>query len=193
MPRKPRELYPHQYFHLICQSNNHFNLYKHENDFQKYLGLVHYYFRNGGIKCFHYVLMNTHAHLIVQMPDKIDHIPEIMKGLHLTYNHYYRFRYHFEGNLWRSRYKSELIDTDRYMLGCGLYIEHNPVKAGMVKSPEDYPWSSYKHWAGLRKDPLLSEHPLEVSQYRNIAQDYLDAYLEYVKFTSVSLGRPRLP
>ena len=64
---------------------------------------------------------------------------------------------------WQKKHKSnssskaELIDADQYMLGCGLYIEYNLVKAGMVKCPEEYPWSSYGHRIGERKDALLGE------------------------------------
>lgn len=192
MPRIARELYPEQYFHFICQSNNHIFLFKEGNDFQRYLMLVNHYFRENRVKCFHYVLMNTHAHFIVLLPKNVDCISEMMKVINLKYYHYYNRKYNYEGSLWRGRYKSELIDTDRYMLGCGLYIEHNPVKAGMVTSPEEYEWSSYRHWMGRRKDSLLSEHPLDVvKNYKEIADDYIEAYIDYIKLSSIPVGRPR--
>jgi putative transposase len=191
MPRKARELYSNQYYHLICRSNNHIFIFKEPDDFQKYLGLAHYYFREQKVKCFHYCLMNTHAHFVVQLPDNIELISEMMKVIHQKYAMYYQKKYDYSGHVWGDRFKNELIDTDRYMLGCGLYLEHNPVKAGMVSQPEEYPWSSYGHWVGMRKDPLLSEHPLDIKQYRTMADDYISAYLDYVKLVSIPRGRPR--
>lgn len=135
--------------------------------------------------------MNTHVHCLVQMPDYVECFSEIIKIILLKYYYYYKYKYGWDGSLWRKRYKAEFIDTDRYMLGCGLYIEHDPVKAGIVKTPEEYPWSSCGHWVGKRKDGLLSEHPLAVVEnYKEIAQDYIDSYMEYLKFTSVPFGRP---
>ena len=192
MPFVPRELYPQQYFHVIAQSNNHEYLFTDDSDFQKILGLINHYFQENKIKLFHYVMMNTHMHCVVQLPDYAECFSEVMKVILLKYYYYYKYKYGREGSLWRKRYKSELIDTDRYMLGCGLYIEHNPVKAGMANLPEAYPWSSYGHWVGKRKDALLSEHPLDVvKNYREIAKDYIESYLEYVKFSSMRFGGSR--
>ncbi|MFH1380264.1 MAG: transposase [bacterium] len=192
MPQKNRALYPNQYFHVIARSNNHIYLFKEEHDFQKFLSLINHFFKEYRVRCFHYVLLNTHVHFLIKLPEKVDEIPDMMKKIFLKYHYFYKYKYGFEGSLWRGRYKAELIDTDRYMLGCGLYIENNPVKAGMVKTPEDYPWSSYGHWIGKRKDKLLNEHPLDVvKNYKEIAHEYMNEYIEYITLTSVPLGRPR--
>jgi len=192
MPFKPRELYPGQYYHIIIQSNNHACVFKDDQDFKKFLILIKEEFAWAQVRIFHYVLMNTHVHMIVQLPDEgedaevdeIKYFPEAIKTILLKYYYFYKFKYSWDGSLWRKRYKAELLDTERYMLGCGLYIEYNPVKAGMVKKPEDYHWSSYEHWIGKRHDKLLNKHPLEdVKQYKTIANDYINAYLDYVKLT----------
>jgi hypothetical protein len=64
------------------------------------------------------------------------------------------------GTLWEGRYKSTLIQTERYLLACMAYIDLNPVRAGMVVEPSDYPWSSHVHYTGLRHDRLVTPHPL---------------------------------
>jgi putative transposase len=193
MSRGPRELYSNQYFHLICRSNNKIFVFKDSDDFQKYLGLLHHHFLKNKVLCFHYALMNTHVHIVVKLPENVKGIPQMMKEINLKYCLYYKWKYGFEGNLWRDRYRSALIDTDRYMLGCGLYVEHNPVKAGIVANPDEYPWSSYGHWTGTRNDLMLSEHPLGdvVKKYKEISQDYIDAYTEYIKLTKIPVGRPK--
>jgi len=129
MARRARELYPHQYYHFIHRSTNKIHLFRHEKDFRTYLGLAHACFRQYKVKCFHYVLMHTHVHFVLQMPDRVKHIPQMMKLLGLNYTWYFKKKYDYQGSLWRGRYKNELIDNDRYMLACGVYIEHNPVKA----------------------------------------------------------------
>jgi hypothetical protein len=64
------------------------------------------------------------------------------------------------GTLWEGRYRSTLIQTDRYLLACMAYIDLNPVRAHMVAQPENYVWSSYAHYAGHRIDRLITPHAL---------------------------------
>jgi len=61
--------------------------------------------------------------------------------------------------VWEGRYKSSPIDTDSYLLACCRYVELNPVRAGMVKAPNHYRWSSYNQRAGLRQWEWLDEDP----------------------------------
>lgn len=191
MPGYSRELYTNQYYHIMHRSNNKIYLFEDEEDFLKYLDLVKKYFIKARLKCFHYVLMNTHVHFVVKITDRVKEVPLYIKLINLKYTFYYKRKYGYEGGLWRNRYKAELIDTDRYMLGCGLYVESNPVKAGIVASPGDYRWSSYSHWVGKTKDELLSDHPLDnVKNYEEIAEEYIKIYVEYNKLINAPRERP---
>ena len=62
------------------------------------------------------------------------------------------------GSLWEGRYRSCLVPTERYVIACYRYIELNPVRAGMVSNPIDYPWSSYTTNIGARKSSWLTPH-----------------------------------
>ena len=64
------------------------------------------------------------------------------------------------GTLWEGRYRSTLIQSERYLLACMAYIDLNPVRAGLVADPADYPWSSHRHYLGSRNDKLVTPHPL---------------------------------
>jgi putative transposase len=64
------------------------------------------------------------------------------------------------GTLWEGRYKSSLIDTEAYLVTCHRYIELNPVRAGLVQHPLQYPWSSHAHYAMGTKNSLITRHPL---------------------------------
>jgi len=62
--------------------------------------------------------------------------------------------------LWEGRYRSNLIEGERYLLACMVYIDLNPVRAGMVVQPQDYRWSSHRHCIGLASDKLVTLHAL---------------------------------
>ncbi len=64
------------------------------------------------------------------------------------------------GTLWEGRYKSALVQPTPYLLACMVYMDLHPVRSGLVAQAQDYPWSSYGHYAGLRSENMLSPHPL---------------------------------
>lgn len=68
--------------------------------------------------------------------------------------------YNRSGTLWEGRFRSALVDSDRYLLVCSRYIEMNPVRARMTDLPQDYHWSSYHHNAMGKADSVLSPHAL---------------------------------
>jgi putative transposase len=83
-----------------------------------------------------------------------------MQSVGRSYVRYFNDRHGRSGTLWEGRYRSTLIQTDRYLLTCMAYIDLNPVRAGVVADARDFPWSSHGHYAGLRHDRLLTPHPL---------------------------------
>ncbi len=111
------------------------------------------------MRVFHYVVMTNHVHMVV-MPEATKELSRIMQGLARAYTAYYKRKYGFVGQLWQGRYFSALIDTDAYLLTCGIYIELNPVRAGMVDDPMQYPWSSAHAYATEKTDAIVDESPL---------------------------------
>jgi putative transposase len=83
------------------------------------------------------------------------------------YVQYINHAYRRTGTLWDSRYKSSLVQAETYLLLCQRYIELNPVRAGMVSDPGDYPWSSYRANALGLANPMLSPHPLYLALAAN--------------------------
>ena len=91
----------------------------------------------------------------------IEHgISQCMQALGRRYVYYINKSYRRTGTLWEGRYKSNLIDSDRYLFTCMRYIELNPVSADMVNHPAECRWSSYPANAQGRQDPLVEAHPL---------------------------------
>jgi len=88
-------------------------------------------------------------------PSKVEGLPKMMQGITLCYSKYFNGENGRTGRLWECRYHSTVIDGDRYLWAVSRYIENNPVRAGIVKKSENYPYSSAKAHLSGRKDPLL--------------------------------------
>ena len=108
-----------------------------------------------------YCLMPNHYHLLVQTPDA--NISRCMRHINGVYTQRYNRRHHCEGQLFRGRYKSILVDADSYLLQLVRYIHRNPLRAGLSDSLKRYAWSSHNgylssaaRWSWLHKDYVLS-------------------------------------
>jgi len=97
------------------------------------------------------------VHLLVT-PAQARSLPLLMQAMGRNYVQRLNARYQRTGTLWEGRYKASLVQDDQYLLSCQRYIELNPVRAGMVAAPGDYHWSSYRHHALGKPDPLLTSH-----------------------------------
>jgi REP element-mobilizing transposase RayT len=156
MPRIARSqlLYDGCYAHIISRSIRKEKIFKDSEDFELFLNLLHELKDKSRFKIFHYCLMQTHFHLVVQ----IHSVQLFAKGLNQLKSRYiYAFhtKYKISGPIWRERYKSLLIEDERYLLACGNYVENNPVKAGLVQQVEDWKYSSGQHYLNKRKDMLV--------------------------------------
>lgn len=123
------------------------------------LELLEEYARRFEVVVHAYVLMDNHFHLLLT-PQTAQGLPAMMQAVGRRYVRYFNDVHGRSGTLWEGRYKSTLIETERYLLACMAYIDLNPVRAGMVGQARDYPWSSYGHYAGLRADRLVTPHAL---------------------------------
>jgi putative transposase len=102
--------------------------------------------------------MSNHLHLLLT-PLEDKSLPQMMQALGRAYVLYFNKRHSRSGTLWEGRYRSALIQTERYFLACMAYIDLNPVRAGMVAQAADYAWSSHGHYIGSRQEMWLSPHP----------------------------------
>ncbi len=103
-------------------------------------------------------------------PDTDSSLSKTMQSLGRRYVQYFNHLYGRTGTLWEGRFKSTLIDSERYLLTCMRYIEMNPVRAAMVAHPSDYHWSSYRANATGTEDVLVAPHDLYLRLVRNVAE-----------------------
>ncbi|MBI3010933.1 MAG: transposase [Candidatus Omnitrophica bacterium] len=158
MPRKPRQLVDDGYYHLIARGNNRLFLFAVPGGFETFTTLLATAKAKYAWNLCHYCLMSNHLHLLGQVAQGVT-LPKLMQFLLFEYSRWYRKTTGYSGHLWQGRYKSPLIDRESYLLECGRYIERNPLRAGLVERTEDYPWSSYRHYALGEPNPLVDEDP----------------------------------
>ena len=158
-PHAREKIGDNEIYHIITRGNNRQNVFQDDSDFQSYLSLIAKYKERYPILLFHYCLMNNHVHLLLKVIRSED-LKRFMQGVSQGFSRYYKQVNSYVGHLWQGRYKSFHIGKDSYLLECGRYIERNPVRAGMVTTPQDWPWSSYRHYAYGETDPLIDEHGL---------------------------------
>ena len=159
MARLPRLTLPGYPHHVILRGNNRQAIFVVTPDYQMLLDLLEENALKFDVAIQAYVLMSNHFHLLVT-PQTLDGLPQMMQAVGRRYVRYFNDRQQRSGTLWEGRYKSTLIQTDRYLLACMAYIDLNPVRAALVDQPQDYPWSSHGHYIGQRVDKLISPHPL---------------------------------
>ena len=104
-----------------------------------------------------YTLMNNHVHILAT-PRAERGLARSMQIVGSRYARYFNKRHQRTGPLFESRYKSTVVDDERYWITCLRYIELNPVRAGIVSKPENYPWSSHRANAYGVSDPLVTRH-----------------------------------
>ena len=156
LPRLTVTGYPQ---HVILRGNNRQDIFRNTADYQRMLDLIEQHSREQGVEIHAYVLMTNHLHLLLT-PQKDQALPKMMQAVGRSYVQTFNKVHGRTGTLWEGRYRSTLIQTERYLLACMAYIDLNPVRAHMVAQPDDYIWSSYSHYVGRRNDRLITPHAL---------------------------------
>ena len=159
MSRQPRLTVPGYPHHIIQRGNNRQPIFTDRADYELLLDLLAEHARTQRVALHAYVLMSNHFHLLAT-PDTQEGVPALMQAVGRSYVRQFNRRHGRTGTLWEGRYRSTLIQAERYLLACMVYIDLNPVRAGMVADPAAYPWSSHAHYAGRRVDRLVTPHGL---------------------------------
>lgn len=159
MPRRARLLLPGVPLHIIQRGNNRQVCFHAEEDYRFYLEWLQEYARKAGCRIHAYVLMTNHVHLLLSS-SKAEGAGELMKSLGQRYVQYTNRTYRRSGTLWEGRFRSCLVQEEAYLMACQRYIELNPVRAGMVRHPADYLWSSYRTNGQGEESELIKPHRL---------------------------------
>ena len=146
MARLPRYVIPGQLQHIIRRGNNRRAIFASDADFQFFRDALVEAAGRFGLVIHAFVLMTNHLHLLAT-PFYADSISKTLQSVGRRYAQYFNAKHKRTGALWDGRYRSTVVDAKHYLLKLMNYIDMNPVRAGKVAHPREYPWSSYAHYA----------------------------------------------
>jgi putative transposase len=159
MARQSRLILPHQPHHIIQRGNDGQAIFRQAEDHQRLLGWLKEASSFYSVAVHAYVLMPTHLQLLAT-PGDATGLALMMQKIGRLYVPWFNQKYQRSGGLFQGRFRTSLVEAERYFLACSSYIEQSPVRAQLAADPVDYPWSSYPHHAGVRSDPIVSDHAL---------------------------------
>jgi putative transposase len=140
MPRNARVKSRSGIYHIILRGANRQEIFHDDEDCIKFLDTIEKYKMKSEVGVYAWCLMSNHAHLLIREGN--EDISITMKRIGVSFVWYYNWKYRTTGHLFQDRFKSECIETNKYLLTVTRYIHQNPVKAGIVDRPDQWRWSS---------------------------------------------------
>lgn len=142
MPKINRKYLHSNVFHIMVQGINKEYIFERNKEKQKYRKLIKEELKNYSIEIIAYCIMNNHVHLLVKIK-KVEDMSKFMHQINMLYALEYNKSMNRVGYVFRSRFKSEPITTEKYLINCINYINNNPVKAKICKEKYEYSYSGY--------------------------------------------------
>ncbi|MDA0737849.1 MAG: transposase [Nitrospirae bacterium] len=154
MPRLARTVFAKVPHHITQRGNRREDIFLTNDDRETYLAWLEEYCQQHGVDILAYCLMSNHIHLVA-VPTTEDGLQRVLKPLHMRYAQRFNRQRSQKGHVWQGRYFSAPLD-EPYLWATLRYVERNPVRAGLVRKAERYPWSSAAAHCQLRDDPVLT-------------------------------------
>ncbi|MBI4212555.1 MAG: transposase [Deltaproteobacteria bacterium] len=173
------------HYHVIVRSSTGGHVFQCDEDCERLLDLLFSYANRFDAIIYNYVIMHSHMHLMLSTQNG-NTLDKVMHGFCLAAAKDYNKRHQCIGHLWRHRYRSKVIDNDRYALACLRYIHRNPVAAGLVRAPDDWPWSAYRYYSSEFENPPITLHPSYFLLGGASNEERQQAYRELTKIDEVS-------
>ena len=175
MARPLRIEYPGAWYHVMNRGRRAEYIFLDKLDYKVFVELLQETSEAWNIRIAAYSLMPNHYHMLIQTPDA--NISRAMRHVSGVYTQRFNSRHHYDGQLFRGRYKSILVHGDSYLLQLVRYIHRNPLKAGLVEDMDTYVWSSHKAYLSIAKkwnwlhkefilDLLTGDKKARISTYR---------------------------
>jgi len=172
-------------YHVTARGNGRQNIFHDDHDNRKFLEIFGKTSDRFHWICHAFCLMGNHYHLMIETPDA--NLSQGMHHLNATFCQAHHKRYHTVGHLFQGRFKAIVVDRDSYLLELARYVVLNPVRAGLVARPEDWPWSSYRAMAGLPASGG-SEFLTTAWLLSQFGPDDTAARRRYIDFVSAGIG-----
>jgi len=176
MSRQPRKLSQTGCYHIVFRGVNRCHLFEERSDFEKLLTLLTLAKEELSLEIFAYCLLDNHVHLLIRENAPGDIISAMRKILS-PYAYWFNNKYQRSGALISERYKSECVESDRYLLAVVRYIHQNPLRAGITSNIDFYEWSSYRDYFGQGKGLVNTDFVMEL-----FSDDLASAQAEFDAF-----------
>jgi putative transposase len=184
MPRRSVEFCSGHYYHLYNRGNNYQPIFLERENYLYFLGQLRKYLAGNALDIVAYCLMPNHYHLLVYL--KTDNLSSLIQPFSLAYTKAINKRYGRVGSLFQGRFQGIHVDKNEYLLHLSRYIHLNPVSAGIAKKSEDWEFSSYPEYVGLRcgtlpkPDVVRSQFP-SADSYRLFVEAYAEDDKQAIK------------
>ena len=176
MPRKSRRYLRSCFYHIMSQGLNKEYIFKTKDSMELYKKLMYFKRDKLNINILAYCIMNNHVHILINT-DTISDLSKYMQKINSAYSNYYNRLNNRVGYVFRDRFRSEEILTQRQLFNCLRYIHYNPVKAKMVLHPKDYKYFSYNEF--LYNKYIITNQSIK-TLFEN-CNNYKKAFLEIHK------------
>lgn len=182
MSRPLRIEYPGAFYHITSRGNARQNIFKSKRDYIEFLNILSDNLKRYNWECYAYCLMSNHYHLLIKTLDP--NLSQGMRQLNGVYTQKFNYLHKTVGHVFQGRYKAILVDEDKYFYELVRYIVLNPVKARMVKNPDNYQWSSHREMIGGSKDNICNKEKVlkklqnikEYKKYINLKTEEIDVW-----------------
>ncbi len=175
MARPLRVEYPGAFYHISSRGNSRQDIFKTKKDYIIFLDILKDNIERYNWRCYAYCLMSNHYHLLIKTLDP--NLAQGMRQLNGVYTQKFNYSHKTVGHVFQGRYKAILVDEEKYFYELVRYIVLNPIRAKMVKSPENYPWSSHRE--------VITDNEDSVCEKDDVLKRF-DGLEEYKKF--INLG-----
>lgn len=199
-------------YHIYTKSIAEYKIFKSKRDFLRMEELIRFYkyeqdvrfssyeiLKKEGriinfdikiVEIIAYCLMPTHIHLIL-LQTQDNGISKFMEKILKSYALYFNNKYKRKGPLWSGKFSNVLIRTDEQLLHLTRYIHLNPVSAYLVEKPEDWEFSSYREYIGIKRENFLSKWDdfleIKVEEYKKFVEERKDYQRELAKIKALLL------
>ena len=178
MARALRIEFPGAFYHVTSRGNERKAIFKSLQDREKFLSYLESATERYGAVVHVYCLMDNHYHLLLETP--LWNLSKIMQHINGAYTTYFNTKRERSGHLFQGRYKAILVEADEYAKELSRYIHLNPVRAAMVKNPEEYRWSSCQYYTVRRKAPAWLKRNFILSYFDTKPTAAMKMYRSFV-------------
>jgi REP element-mobilizing transposase RayT len=151
MARPLRIQEPGLTYHVTARGNGQMDIYLDDVDRLRFLTVFARVVQHFGLRCHAYCLMSNHYHAALTTTDA--NLSRAIKQLNGEYAQWWNWRHRHVGHVFQGRFGAQIVQDDMYLLNVCRYVVLNPVRAGLVRTPAHWRWSSYLATAGIVRLP----------------------------------------